>query len=78
MSLISIRLTEKLLHEVDARAHLCKLARTEYIRRALVRMNQEVKNAEQRKRLMRASLKVREESMRINAEFDRIEHDIED
>lgn len=78
MSLISIRLPEKLLLEVDAKAQQCKIARTEYIRRAIVHMNQEVKNSERRKRLMKASLRVREESMRVNAEFSRIEHDTKD
>lgn len=78
MSLISIRLPEKLLNEVDTTAHLCKMARAEYIRYAIEHMNQEVKNEDRRKRLKKASLRVRKESMRVNAEFSRIEHDIND
>ena len=79
MSLISIRLPEKLLLEVDAKAQQCKIPQTAVVfRRAIVHMNQEVKNSERRKRLMKASLRVREESMRVNAEFSRIEHDTKD
>ena len=78
MSIISIRLTEKLLHELDTRAHACKMPRTEYIRRAIELMNDQVKNKELRKKIIKASLRVRKESMRVNAEFDRIEDDSKD
>ena len=78
MTIISIRLSDALLHELDIQANACQMPRTEYIRRAIELMNQEVKNKEKKQRLMRASLKVRKESMRINAQFNRIEDDTED
>jgi metal-responsive CopG/Arc/MetJ family transcriptional regulator len=78
MSIISIRLPEKLLHELDAQAQACKVPRTEYIRLAILHMNQEVKNKARRERLMKASLRTRKESMRVNAEFSEIENDLED
>lgn len=78
MSSISVRLPEKLLRELDTRARSIHLPRTAYIRLAIEHLNKEMQNQESRKRLMKASLKVRNESMRINKEFDDIEHDPED
>ena len=51
------------------------MPRAEYIRRALERMNDEAEKKERAERMARASLKVRKESMRVNAEFARIERD---
>lgn len=70
MSTISIRLP-------DHRAHACKITRAAYIRVAIEHMNQEIKN-KQKQRLIKASKKVRKKSMKINAEFSRIEDDAED
>lgn len=77
MSLISIRLGDKLLVELKNRAHLLHLSQTEYIRKAIEYMNAEVLKQERRQRLMQASLKVRGESMEVNKEFSEIEHDPE-
>jgi len=38
-------------------------------------MNNETEKQERTKRLKNASLRVRKESMRVNAEFSEIEHD---
>ena len=74
MNAISIRLPDDVLRELDRRAALLKLTRTEYIRAALRAMNRAV-DAERRKtRIRSASLRVRGESLRVNAEFARIEH----
>jgi len=74
MNAISIRLPDDVLRELDRRAALLKLTRTEYIRAALRAMNRAV-DAERRKtRIRSASLRVRGESLRVNAEFSRIEH----
>jgi len=78
MSVITIRLSEKLLHDLDTHAHVIHLQRAEYIRLAIEHMNMTVKNKERIERLKKASLQVRKESMRINKEFSRIEHDPED
>lgn len=78
MSVITIRLPEKLLHDLDTHAHAIHLQRAEYIRLAIEHMNMTVKNKERIERLKKASLKVRKESMRINKEFSRIEYDPED
>lgn len=78
MSIISIRLPEKMLHEMDVRAKMLHIQRAEYIREAIKHMNAEVEHRARKERLKKASLRVRSESMRINAEFSRIEHDPKD
>jgi metal-responsive CopG/Arc/MetJ family transcriptional regulator len=77
MSVISIRLPEKLLHELDSRAHALRITRAAYIRKAIEYMNEESMNLECKKRMARASLRVRKESMRMNKEFSEIENDPE-
>jgi len=75
MSTITIRLPNELLEETDKQAHELHIARAEYIRTALERMNSTMREEAQRERLKKASLKVREESMRINKEFSESEDD---
>lgn len=77
MSLVSIRLDDKLLNEIMARAQALHMSKTEYIRKAIEHMNQEVLKRERKQNLTQASLKVRNESMLVNAEFSRIEYDPE-
>ena len=73
MSAVSIRLSVDLLNQVDRLARELRIPRTEYIRRALADFNQEIEDKKNRERLMRASMKVRENSMVVNAEFDKVE-----
>jgi len=73
MCAVSIRLSDDLLSQVDRLARELRIPRTEYIRRALADFNQEIENRKTRERLMRASMKVRESSMAVNAEFDAVE-----
>ena len=78
MAVITIRLPDKLLHDLDTHAHTIHVQRADYILLAIEHMNMTVKNKERIERLKKASLKVRKESMRINKEFSRIEHDPKD
>lgn len=73
MTTVSLRIPENLLHEVDTYAGQLHLPRAAYVRKALEQMNEAVAAQHRRSRLMEVSLKVRAESMRINAEFDTIE-----
>ncbi len=75
MSVISIRLPEQLLHQLDHMAQFLHMQRAEYIRKAIEHMNEEINKNERKEKLIQASLRVREESMRINREFSDIEHD---
>jgi metal-responsive CopG/Arc/MetJ family transcriptional regulator len=74
MNAISMRLPDDLLRELDRRAALLELTRTEYIREALRAMNRAVDEEHRRARIRSASLRVRGESLKVNAEFSRIEH----
>ena len=73
MTTLSLRLPDELLHEVDSYAEQLHLPRAAYVRKALEQMNAAVSAQQRRTRLMEASLKVRAESMRVNAEFDAVE-----
>src|SRR5690242_7554637 len=75
MEAISLKLPEALLKESSRRARTLGIPRAEYTRRALERMNREVVAQARAARLAQASKKVRRESMRINAEFARIERE---
>ena len=77
MNTISIRLPDNLLREVDLRAKELQIPRAEYLRRAIVSMNQESRSRRQRDRLMEVSGRVKEESMKVNREFEAIENDPE-
>ena len=69
MNTVSMRLPDALLRELDKHATELDIPRTEYIRRAIIAMNRAIEDAKRRDRLARASLKVRAESMKVNAEF---------
>jgi metal-responsive CopG/Arc/MetJ family transcriptional regulator len=73
MNTVSMRLPDGLLRELDKRAAELDIPRTEYIRRAILAMNRALEDVKRRERLRRASLKVRTESMKVNAEFAAVE-----
>ena len=75
METISLTLSDELLKTSGQCAKLLQLSRAEYIRRAIARMNSSTRRQLRAKRLADASRKVRLESMRLNAEFEAIEHD---
>jgi len=74
MATISLRIPDKLLTEVTQHSKEMHIPRTEYIRESLIRMNHQIELEIRRKRMMNASRRVREESMKINAEFDAMEY----
>ena len=75
MGAISLKLPDELLEASGRCAAALKVSRAAYIRRAVERMNRETRAELRARRLAEASRKVRGESMRVNAEFARIEHD---
>jgi metal-responsive CopG/Arc/MetJ family transcriptional regulator len=77
MELISLKLPEKLLAASDRYAKALGIARAEYIRRAIQRMNDDAEARMRADRLTRASRKVRKESLRVNAEFAAVERDLD-
>ncbi len=75
MRTISLSLTDAVLERSGRCAEALAISRAEYIRRAIQAMNQETDARLRADRLAHASHKVRDESMRVNAEFDAIEYD---
>jgi metal-responsive CopG/Arc/MetJ family transcriptional regulator len=75
MSTISITLPENLLKASTKFAESLHLSRAAYIRRSIERMNRETERRLRAARMMRASLKVQKESMKVNAEFASVERD---
>ena len=75
MPTITLRIPEELLDEVSHFARARHLPRSEYIRRALDRMNRQTESEIRKQRIADASRKVREDSMDANAEFDAIEYE---
>ena len=75
MSTISIKLPDELLKASTKFAESLHLSRAAYIRRSIERMNRETERKLRAERMMRASLKVRKESMAVNAEFAAVERD---
>lgn len=73
MATISIRIQDDVLEELNERSRNLDIPRAEYVRQAVVAMNKKVDRELRKKRIMEASTRVREESMRINAEFDAVE-----
>jgi predicted transcriptional regulator len=77
MTTVTLRLSDNIVHRIDANAHLLHISRSEYIKRAILEMNSEVQEHGRNQRLMAASQLVRKESMKINTEFAAIENDPE-
>ncbi len=77
MPAISLKLPGQLLEASGQCAEALQLSRAEYIRRALERMNRDTRARLRADRLAAASRRVRQDSMRINAEFDAVERDVD-
>ncbi len=71
----SLKLPEELVRTCERYARALGIPRAEYIHRAIERMNRECEARARAERIAQASRKVRKESMRVNAEFGRIECD---
>jgi len=75
MAAISLKLPDALVEASGECARALSLPRAEYIRGAIERMNRETRARLRAERLAAVSRRVREESMRVNAEFAAIERD---
>ncbi len=75
MGAISLKLSDDLAKASGECARALRLSRAEYIRRAIEQMNRETRAQLRAKRLAEVSRKVRDESMRVNAEFAFVEWD---
>lgn len=77
MSALTIRLPDNIFSEVKTRAKELHISRSEYIRKAIEVMNASLKEKDKKARLIAASKRVRENSMEINAEFEKVRYDFE-
>jgi len=75
MRSIALKLPDELLAESGRFADRLRIFAAEYIRVAIRRMNRKTAARLRAQRLAEVSLRVREESMRVNAEFAAIERD---
>ena len=73
MATISIRIQDDVLKELNEHSRSLHMPRAEYVRQAVIAMNKQVDRELRKKRNTEASRRVREESMRVNAEFDAVE-----
>ena len=73
MNAITVRLPDQLFRELDDKSKKLKISRALYVRKALEHLNQEIDVQQRRERLKKISLRVRSESMKVNAEFSDIE-----
>ena len=78
MIAISLRLPDKLVHDIEGQAKKLHITRTSYIREAIKKYNLALSEKERHNRLMMLSRKVRASSLRVNKEFSEIEHDPKD
>ena len=72
---LALKLPEDLLQESSRLAAHLRISRAEYIRIAVRRMNLKTSARLRAERLAEVSRRVRDESMKINAEFAAIERD---
>ena len=77
MAIVTLRLSDSIIQKLDTNAHILHMSRSDYIKKAIFAMNHDTQEYERKQRLQAASKLVRQESMKINAEFAAIEHDPE-
>ena len=73
MKAVALKIPEELLEESSRLAGSLRIPRAEYIRIAIRRMNKKTAARLRAERLAEISIRVRDESMRVNAEFAAIE-----
>ena len=75
MAAISLHLSDELAEASGEFARALQVSRSEYIRRAIERMNRETRAMLRARRMAESSRRVRDESLRVNAEFAAFEQD---
>ena len=77
MPTLTVRLPDEVLSEVAINASSLHLSKNAYIHKAINLLNHEMNNQAKRDRIIKASQKVRVNSIEINNEFSLIENDSE-
>jgi predicted transcriptional regulator len=76
MTSVTLRLPDNVVYKVDINAHILHMSRNEYIKKAILAMNYDIQERTRKQKLRDASQRVRQESIKINAEFAAIEHNM--
>jgi metal-responsive CopG/Arc/MetJ family transcriptional regulator len=74
---ITVNIPDKIITQADKNASILHIKRSEYIRKALENLNNQILKNEKYARLLYLSNLVRDESMNINKEFEEVEHEPE-
>ena len=74
---VTVNIPDDILTKMDHNANYLHMRRSEYIRKAIENMNSQILKNERYSRLQYLSNLVRNESMKVNAQFEEIEHDPE-
>lgn len=77
MPILTVRLPDTVLEEVNNKANSLHLSKNAYINKAINMLNKEINNRIKRDKIIKASYKVRTNSMEINSQFSIIENDTE-
>lgn len=72
---ITVNIPDNIVTQADKNASILHIKRSEYIRKALETLNNQILKNEKYARLLYLSNLVRDESMNINKEFEEIEHE---
>lgn len=72
---ITVNIPDNIITQADKNASILHIKRSEYIRKALETLNNQISKNEKYARLLYLSSLVRDESMNVNREFEEIEHE---
>lgn len=72
---ISINIPDNIIIQADKNANILHIKRSEYIRKALENMNNQISKYQKYERLLHLSNLVRDESIDVNKEFEEIEYE---
>ena len=78
MKTICLNLPDELLEASARYSAALNLARAEYIRQAIERMNRQIEAQQRAARMQRAVGKCKAADLKVNAEFTAVEHDVQD
>jgi hypothetical protein len=77
MPTLTVRLPDETLYEVEINSKFLHVSKNAYIQEAINNLNEKIKSNFKREKLIKASQKVRNNSMEVNSEFSMIEDDPE-
>lgn len=77
MAIFTVRISDEVLQDTSNISNKLNISRNAYVSKAIKHMNDRVQSNIENKHMINASMRVRNNSMKINREFARIENDEE-